>query len=338
MHLWSLGVEEQFYFLFPLIAWAMWRYRKWALPLLVIAAVLSFGADVQKLKTDPSAAFYLPQYRFWEILVGSVLAYVAVFHPALISCSNTSASARKTAFNTISLLGVSLLIASVAIIDKTKSFPGAWALMPVMGSALLILAGSRAWFNNRVLANRVFVGIGLISYPLYLWHWPVITFMRIVGADELSVWEGVIAIAASFLLAFVTYKFIELPFRAAKLKLSKTGVLVFLGFIVAISGTLSFTRMGCRVGRPSWIAKNMRSISIISHRVGNISRFTIHLRPTAMIVTSMIWTVIFLVAPQTSPERKLTLPATPQLQNLLSWFGGLARPTTAIWLKTGSTE
>lgn len=105
LHLWSLGVEEQFYFLFPLIAWAMWRYRKWALPLLVIAAVLSFGADVQKLKTDPSAAFYLPQYRFWEILVGSVLAYVAVFHPALISCSNTSASARKTAFNTISLLG-----------------------------------------------------------------------------------------------------------------------------------------------------------------------------------------------------------------------------------------
>ncbi|MBJ2221066.1 acyltransferase family protein [Pseudomonas sp. MF7453] len=244
LHLWSLGVEEQFYFLFPLIAWAMWRYRKWAFPFLIIAAVVSFGADVHKLKADPSAAFYLPQYRFWEILVGSLLAYAAVFHPAAIACSRTGTTARKTAFNAISLLGVLLLIASVAIIDKSKSFPGAWALMPVMGSALLILSGPNTWLNDRVLASRVFVGIGLISYPLYLWHWPVITFMRIVGADELSVWKGVIAITASFLLAFVTYKFIELPFRAAKLKLSKTGVLVFLGCIVAISGTLSFYKDG----------------------------------------------------------------------------------------------
>lgn len=244
LHLWSLGVEEQFYFLFPLIAWSMWRYRKWAFPFLIVAALVSFGADVHKLKTDPSAAFYLPQYRFWEILVGSLLAYAAVFHPSAISCSNISTAVRKTAFNAISLLGVSLLIASIAIIDKSKSFPGAWALMPVLGSVLLILSGPNSWLNDRVLSSRVLVAIGLISYPLYLWHWPVITFMRIVGADELSVWKGIIAITASFILAFATYKFVELPFRAAKLKVSKAGVLVFLGFIVAASGTLSFYKDG----------------------------------------------------------------------------------------------
>jgi peptidoglycan/LPS O-acetylase OafA/YrhL len=178
LHLWSLGVEEQFYILFPIAAWAFWRSRVPVLPIIIVLALASFGAGVLKLTTNPSAAFYMPQYRFWEILLGTILAYCAVDH-SYYSKVQSSVPCR----NLCSLLGAVLLVLSVVIIDKHKAFPGSWAVLPVFGSVLMILAGPQAWLNKQVLASRLMVWIGLISYPLYLWHWVVITYIRIIGAN-----------------------------------------------------------------------------------------------------------------------------------------------------------
>ncbi len=240
LHLWSLGVEEQFYILFPIAAWVMWRWRSAVLPVIVLLAVISLGADVHKLGTNPSAAFYMPQYRFWEILCGSIIAYITVFRPSTAHKIQGAAQVR----NLISLAGAVLLIASVVVVDKYKAFPGFWALLPVSGSALMIMAGPNAWLNRKVMASRPMVWIGLISYPLYLWHWPVITYIRILGAEELSIISGVLAVVASTLLAYGTYKYVEVPFRNAKLRIPKTGLLLALGLTVAAVGAVTFVKNG----------------------------------------------------------------------------------------------
>jgi peptidoglycan/LPS O-acetylase OafA/YrhL len=250
LHLWSLGVEEQFYILFPIAAWAFWRSRVPVLPIIIVLALASFGAGVLKLTTNPSAAFYMPQYRFWEILLGSILAYCAVDH-SYYSKVQSSVPCR----NLCSLLGAVLLVLSVVIIDKHKAFPGSWAVLPVFGSVLMILAGPQAWLNKQVLASRLMVWIGLISYPLYLWHWVVITYIRIIGANELSILSGIFAVSISVALAYFTYKFVELPFRKVQISVPKVAILLAIGSTVAAVGALSFFKNGIpyRPGLPASI-------------------------------------------------------------------------------------
>lgn len=249
LHLWSLGVEEQFYILFPLAGWVLWRRRALVLPLLIGMAVISFGAGLYKLSVNPSAAFYMPQYRFWEILSGSLLAYFSVFGKS----ASVAAKVSLRINNLLSVLGLAFLFASVVLIDKYKAFPGFWALMPVCGAVMMILAGPQAWLNNRLLASKPLVWIGLISYPLYLWHWPVITFIRIIGGDELNLLSGMFAVGVSVLLAYVTYRFLELPLRKINPKFPKAPVLLAIGGALAILGGATFVKNGFadRFGLPS---------------------------------------------------------------------------------------
>lgn len=249
LHLWSLGVEEQFYILFPLAAWVFWRRRVLVLPLLIGMALISFGAGLYKLSVNPSAAFYMPQYRFWEILSGSLLAYFSVFGKSVPGVAIGSLRAS----NILSVLGLFFLFASVVLIDKYKAFPGFWALMPVSGAVMMILAGPRAWLNSQLLASKPLVWIGLISYPLYLWHWPVITFIRIIGGDELNLLSGMFAVGVSVLLAYVTYRFLELPLRKISPKFPKAPVLLVIGGTLAVVGGMTFVKNGFvdRFGLPS---------------------------------------------------------------------------------------
>lgn len=240
LHLWSLGVEEQFYILFPLAAWVLWRWRAATLPVIIGAVLFSFWADVQMLAVSRSAAFYLPQYRFWEILFGSMAAFHNIFYGAHSVKIHNSALMR----NLISSIGATLLVASIIVIDRHRIFPGFWALLPVSGAILMVFAGPAAWINQHVLASRIMVAIGLISYPLYLWHWVVITYMRIDGAEELNVPSAGLAIFISVILAFLTYKFVELPFRNASIRVPKAAVLLTLGVAVASAGMFSFFKEG----------------------------------------------------------------------------------------------
>jgi len=217
LHLWSLGVEEQFYLTWPaVIVLAGGRSTRL---LYVTASVLlaTFGCSILLQPIDPTAAFYLPVPRFWELLLGALLAYFLQLAPKSApavpaepapATANPSGSASVLAW-----AGIALILASLWLINRGSSFPGWWALLPTAGTALVITTPG-AWLNRRVLASRPFVFVGLISYPLYLWHWVLLAFARIAnyGDEPPRPWR-LAAIAASFGLAWLTYRLVERPIR-----------------------------------------------------------------------------------------------------------------------------
>lgn len=208
LHLWSLGVEEQFYMLWPLvlvIATRLGRPRA----LLVVCAIgaLSFAANVALVAEQPDAAFYSPVTRFWELLVGSVLALA---RPRLSPLLASGAS----------IAGIGLIALATIAFDPSLQFPGWPATIPVAGAALVILAGPDAALNRVVLATPAAVGLGLVSYPLYLWHWPLLAFERIIGSAPPSLTARSAAVAAALGLAWLTYRWIELPIRRASPKVA----------------------------------------------------------------------------------------------------------------------
>ncbi len=222
LHLWSLGIEEQFYLLWPLLLWLCWRVR--VSPLLAILAigVLSFGLNIGEAHTNRVADFYSPQTRFWELSCGGCLACLTLFsHPAF-----ERLRVRSTHIQAIA--GCLLLAAALLIISNARPFPGWWALLPAAGTMLLVSAGPETWLARRVLSNRALVWVGLISYPLYLWHWPLLVFARVAGNSgaDLSRSLRLLILVVSVLLAWVTYEFVERPirFRAR----SKTTTVVLL--------------------------------------------------------------------------------------------------------------
>jgi peptidoglycan/LPS O-acetylase OafA/YrhL len=212
LHLWSLGVEEQYYLVWPLIlvsgsaASLRWpKLRLWYLVLGVVA--LSFALNVAWVHTRPSTVFYLPFTRVWELGVGGLLA-----------CFRTERKAKRTAHgailaNGLSLLALLALIVAGTCIDTRQPFPGFLALVPVFGTATLIAVGPRAWLNRNLLGASPLVKLGLISYPLYLWHWPLLSFARILQPEEPSPLLLLGLLASALVLAWLTYRFVEIPIR-----------------------------------------------------------------------------------------------------------------------------
>jgi peptidoglycan/LPS O-acetylase OafA/YrhL len=208
LHLWSLGVEEQFYIFWPLILGFAWKQGvniKW---LIIVIFCLSFAFNLHQTSVDLTAAFYSPLTRFWELLIGALIAYW---------CQSNSVTSNRlfsqTTINGLSIIGFLLILCALFFIDKQRSFPGAWALLPVLGAALIVLVGPSGWFNRTFLSNRVMVGIGLISYPLYLWHWSLLSFARILENQTPTGFVRLFIVALSFFLAWATYVFIEKPIR-----------------------------------------------------------------------------------------------------------------------------
>jgi peptidoglycan/LPS O-acetylase OafA/YrhL len=210
LHLWSLGVEEQFYFAWPIIIIATFGRATRLLYVCCGLILASFIACVALTPQYSIAAFYLPMMRFWELLLGALLAYGLIFSAG----AKRAQRALPRAWNEpLAWLGLLLILASLVLINRERAFPGWWALLPALGTALLV-ATPQAWFNRTILANRALVYIGLISYPLYLWHWVLFTFVRIANdAQEPPKFWRVLAIAAAFLLAWLTFEMVEKPIR-----------------------------------------------------------------------------------------------------------------------------
>jgi peptidoglycan/LPS O-acetylase OafA/YrhL len=205
LHLWSLGVEEQFYLAWPLAAWLAWEARRSVIALVAFVALVSFALNVFGVGKHASATFYAPVTRFWELMAGAALAWQLVRRP------DWRLPARVA--TPLAMLGAALLILGFWRIDRNTLFPGAWAAIPVAGAMLMIGAGSAAWLNARVLARPAMVWVGLISYPLYLWHWPLLSFARIVeGETPRPIIRG-LAVGLAFLLAWATYRLVERPIR-----------------------------------------------------------------------------------------------------------------------------
>jgi peptidoglycan/LPS O-acetylase OafA/YrhL len=217
MHLWSLSIEEQFYLLYPLLVWGLWRLRLPLAAAIMTLAIISFAANAILVAHSPVDAFFLPYPRFWELLIGAALAYRQVLRPEFALHAGTR--------DILGLGGVVLVAASIFGLDGKMAFPGWWALFPVIGAASLILAGPETWANRVLLANRPMVFIGLISYPLYLWHWPLLTFARILNTGEPPVVMRLAALLVSVILAWLTYRLIERPIRYGPRPWIKTIVL-----------------------------------------------------------------------------------------------------------------
>ncbi len=138
----------------------------------------------------------------------------------------------KTLANVLSFVGLLLLLYGFWRINKELSFPGKWALVPVLGAVIIITAGSKAWVNRTILSNKLAVWFGLISFPLYLWHWPILSFARIVESEVPSRNIRIAAVVLSIVLAWLTYKLVERPLRFGNYSKVKASVLVILMSIV----------------------------------------------------------------------------------------------------------
>ncbi|WP_346296093.1 acyltransferase [Rhodopseudomonas sp. P1] len=219
LHLWSLGVEEQFYLLWPPVIILAWRWRNGAVVAAVAILLASFVTNLLLTPTHQSAAFYLPVTRFWELMTGCLLAIAKANRAAPF------AQHAVTLRNIGAIAGLALIAAGAAIIDRSRAFPGWWAVLPVLGAALLIGTGPSTWVGRWLLGNRAMVYVGLISYPLYLWHWPVLAAIRIVRlGEEPPPLMKLIAVVVAFGLADFTYRFVEpkIRYRPTRAKTAAT--------------------------------------------------------------------------------------------------------------------
>lgn len=259
LHLWSLGIEEQFYIVWPLLLWLAWKRRFNLLTITILVGIISFTLNLGEVRNDAVAAFYSPQTRFWELLTGSVLAYMTLYKHHLfanirqkldtalgiIIYANAPAPNGHTLRNVQSLSGAALITVGILVIAKDRHFPGWWAVLPTLGAVLIISAGTQAWLNRTVLSNRVLVWFGLISFPLYLWHWPLLSFARIMLGDMPAREIRAAAVLLSIVLAWLTYWLIEQPIRHGKTgSRAKVIVLAVLMALVGYVGYNCFKRDG----------------------------------------------------------------------------------------------
>lgn len=260
LHLWSLGIEEQFYIVWPLLLWFAWRKGSDLLKVTLVIASVSFVLNIAQSTVyfDSVAAFYSPQTRFWELLAGAILAHVkqqgvdsfARFGSALRGRLEQAVGGKKPGghgqnwCSLRSALGAGLIILGVLVISRESFIPGWWAVLPTLGAVLIISAGPEAWLNRAVLSNRVLVWFGLISYPFYLWHWPLLSFARIAEGKLPSIEIRVAVVAISIALAWLTYRFVEIPLRSGKHSNGKALVLLALMIVVGYAGYNCFKRDG----------------------------------------------------------------------------------------------
>lgn len=223
LHTWSLAVEEQFYLIFPIFMMLFWQFGKKTLLCLILSvSVLSIlltqwggnlnfqspyiEEDLLFFNQPVWADFYLPIGRTWELGIGAITAIIL--------------RNRRIPVNTLTdlaaIVGLLLIVYSVAVIDLTTPWPGFYTLIPVTATVLLILFAQQNTIAGKILSSRILVSIGLISYSLYLWHQPIFAFLRVQIPEGLSTSLITIAIAACFTLAFFSWRFIEQPFRVSR--------------------------------------------------------------------------------------------------------------------------
>jgi peptidoglycan/LPS O-acetylase OafA/YrhL len=270
LHLWSLGVEEQFYLLWPLACFLAWNRQRALLVIILAAGIGSFSFNILVAHAHPSAAFYLPVSRFWELMIGSGLAYRRYV--------GGWSKLPRWAPNVLSVGGTLAVVASFCLLRQDLAYPGWWGLYPTVGSAMLIAAGPTAVINRLILSNPVAVFIGLVSYPLYLWHWPLLSIARIVYGGDLSSWQTAGLCILAFGLACATYFAVERPLRFGALRAFPVATAAgLLGLLVMVGGFGYETKHAA--GHLSRFADIQRITTykfdyLVSYRVG-----TCHLNP-----------------------------------------------------------
>lgn len=226
LHTWSLAVEEQYYLLFPVFLLLAWRFGKnkvfW---LIVVLTVISFSLSQWGWRKDLNANFYLAPARVWELFAGSLASFVVQKRGVQEN-------------NGLSMLGVVAILSAIFVYDETTPFPGAYALVPVVGAVLFVLYAGKETLAAKLLSTKAFVGVGLISYSAYLWHQPLFAFARIKLIGEPSLQIMTVLTAASLILAVGSYKYVEKPIRRRSF-LSQRII-----FAASLVGILGFVAIG----------------------------------------------------------------------------------------------
>jgi peptidoglycan/LPS O-acetylase OafA/YrhL len=233
LHLWSLGVEEQFYLIWPAVVVLMFRNRT-ALGAIIFATLAaSFALNLIAAFYDPVFDFYSPATRFWELMIGAMVTFAQRNR----RFPNFTSAARSRWVDLQSMVGLASLIVSASALAPHMAFPGWRAIMPAIGTALILMAGPQAFINHRILSNRLAVGVGLISYPLYLWHWPLLAFAFLQSRAMPGVQTRLALILLSAVLALLTYLVLERPVRRSntrgRLALTLCGSMAFVGLLGA---------------------------------------------------------------------------------------------------------
>ena len=250
LHLWSLGIEEQFYLIWPLVLFIAYKLNFNIFTPAFVGALASFGFELSSVHDNPTAAFYSPFLRFWELMAGSILAWLKLYKgemftgiankagpylSAVLLRNSEKADSVRLCGNILSVIGFALILTAVFALDN-KDFPGYKALLPVMGAVLMIAAGKDAFLNRYLLSNRVMVWFGLISYPLYIWHWPFLSFAWIVGGEmpQLKVRIGCVVLAV--IMSAVTYYFVEPKLRWGRYGGYKAAGLLCAMILIGVTG------------------------------------------------------------------------------------------------------
>lgn len=222
LHTWSLSIEEQFYILLPALLMLLRWNRRALTGVLVAVFVLSLALCIWMTRTSHIATFFLIPFRAWELLAGVLLA---IYMSRQVEQRQYPAA--------VSWVGIGLLIAATVLIVPSPSFPGFWAAIPTMGAFLILLNGRQDNLVNRLLSQPAIVFVGLISYSLYLWHWPVLTLARYYLGGIGDSRQTIVLLMLSFLLAYVSWRFVEQPVRHARVR-----PFVILGAAAGLSACL----------------------------------------------------------------------------------------------------
>lgn len=258
-HTWSLAVEEQYYVLFPIFLFLAWRYGKnrvfW---MIVVMAAISLLLSEWGWRNRATANFYLAPTRAWELFAGSIAAFTV-----------QKQGVRKN--NYLALLGLAAIIFSIFAYDETTPFPSVYALVPVMGVVLLVLYAEKETLVAQLLSTKLFVSVGLISYSAYLWHQPLFAFARLRLFEHPSLAVMTMLSTASVVLAYISWRFIEKPFRN-RILISKTFIFMMslLGLTLFASvGLIGHLKKGLPNRLPSQLTTALQPINESLRLVGN---------------------------------------------------------------------
>ncbi len=245
LHTWSLAVEEQFYLFFPAFLLIVSKYARASTTRIVIGvAFVSFLISAASLIKHPDTAFYLPHTRMWELMLGAWLVVAPLQNP-------TTSWMRTT----LALCGIGMIAASATLYSGSTPFPGPAALLPCGGAALIIYAGRGGGsVIGDLLSTRPLVYVGLISYSLYLWHWPILVFSRAWLVRPLTTLEAVALIAVSFAFADLSWRFVESPFRGKRGRFSRYQIYA-MGSIATLMMIGVGATIDLRDGIPSRVPK-----------------------------------------------------------------------------------
>ncbi len=229
-HTWSLAVEEQYYLLYPLLLLLLWRLKNgWMSRVLVAAALISLAAAQWGSRYHPQAAFYLLPTRGWELLLGAFGALYTLSEEPRVATSQPAGLAQQS----VSLGGLLLIGYAVFSFDENTPYPSVYALVPTVGTLLVILFARPLTVVGRLLGSSVLVGLGLISYSAYLWHQPLFAFARHRSTSAPSVALLLGLSLAAIALAFFSWRYVEQPFRNKRL-IGRAQLVKWMGFTTAV--------------------------------------------------------------------------------------------------------